>query len=173
MQSSAKQPAASSRANRPSAERQLQILRLRVQQAGLQASKTTEELSGIAESLDDLLEEMVNNRIDSKDRQERLGNGVRDPLRRVVDGSMQRLQQQLRMVEQGIGQPELARRRTEAAIQTTEEVLLELSAVLEKMLDLESYNELLDLVRGLIEDQEKLKEDTQRERKNRVKDLFK
>jgi hypothetical protein len=41
------------------------------------------------------------------------------------------------------------------------------------MLDLESYNELLDLVRGLIQDQQKIKDDTQTERKNRVKDLFK
>ena len=49
---------------------------------------------------------------------------------------------------------------------------MELAAVLEKMLYLESYNEILDLVRGLIEEQEKLKEDTQKERKKAVLDLF-
>jgi hypothetical protein len=41
------------------------------------------------------------------------------------------------------------------------------------MLDLESYNEILDLVRGLIEDQNELMEDTKSERKKKVLDLFK
>lgn len=153
--------------------RGLQITRLRVQQSGLQASKTAEELTGIAESLDDMLLEMVNNRVDSKDRQERLGTGVRDPLRRIVEVSMSQLKQEIDSIEQSVEDPEQALALTESAIQTTDQVLLDLSAVLEKMLDLESYNELLDLVRGLIQDQEKLKEDTQTERKNRVKDLFK
>ncbi|WP_372898104.1 polyketide synthase, partial [Stieleria sp.] len=153
-------------------QRELRIIGLRVQQSGLQASKTAEELTGIAESLDDLLLEMVNNRVDSKDRQERLGSGVRDPLRKIVDVSMEQLKQQIRAIEGSIEQPEQALEHTEAAIQTADQVLLELTAVLEKMLDLESYNELLDLVRGLIQDQEQLKEDTQQERKNRVKDLF-
>ncbi|QDV82330.1 polyketide synthase [Planctomycetes bacterium TBK1r] len=154
-------------------QRELRIIGLRVQQSGLQTSKTAEELTGIAESLDDLLLEMVNNRVDSKDRQERLGSGVRDPLRKIVDVSMEQLKQQIRAIEGSIEQPEQALEHTEAAIQTADQVLLELTAVLEKMLDLESYNELLDLVRGLIQDQEQLKEDTQQERKNRVKDLFK
>ncbi|MEO1617730.1 MAG: polyketide synthase [Planctomycetota bacterium] len=152
--------------------RQLQVLRLRVQQSSLQVSKTTEELTGIAESLDDLLQEMVNNRIDSTDRQERLGSGVRDPLRQIVSASMPKLKSQVEAIEASVSDPETATARTGNAIQTADQVLLELTAVLDKMLDLESYNELLDLVRGLIQDQEKLKEDTQQERKNRVKDLF-
>ncbi|MCO8125350.1 polyketide synthase [Stieleria sp. TO1_6] len=153
--------------------RQIQIMRLRVQQSSLQASKTAEELTGIAESLDDMLQEMVNNRVDSKDRQERLGLGVRDPLRRIVDVSISDLNRQLRAVEQSVEDPPKALEQTKLAIETVDNVLLELTAVLEKMLDLESYNELLDLVRGLIQDQDQLKEDTQQERKNRVRDLFK
>lgn len=153
--------------------RELRIIALRVQQSGLQVSKTAEELTGVAESLDDLLLEMVNNRVDSKDRQERLGMGVRDPLRKIADVSMEQLKQEIQSIEVGIEEPQKALQATESAIKTTDQVLLELTAVLEKMLDLESYNELLDLVRGLIQDQEQLKEDTQTERKNRVKDLFK
>ncbi len=163
---------AEANAEDPERMRQLQVIRLRVQQAGLQASKTAEELNGIAESLDDLLQEMVNNRIDSRDRQERLGSGVRDPIRTIVEVSMTRLKDQIDAIEQSVEEPETAVKQTETAIQTVDQVLLELSAVLEKMLDLESYNEILDLVRGLIDDQEKLREDTQEERKRRVKRLF-
>ena len=152
--------------------RELQIIGLRVQQSFLQATKTSEELTGIAESLDDLLQEMVNNRVDSPDRRERLGSGVRDPLRQVVEDLMSRLKQQLTAVEAAVETPPEAISKTEEAIATSDEVVLALAAVLEKMLYLESYNEILDLVRGLIEEQDKLKADTQKERKKAVLDLF-
>ncbi|MCC9601725.1 polyketide synthase [Stieleria sp. JC731] len=155
-----------------SRNRAIQILRLRVQQSSLQASKTAQEIVGIAESLDDLLQEMVNNRIDSKDRQERLGSGVRDPLRAVVDGSMKDLIATINAIELTVEDPQSATDNTEKSIAVADEVLLELTAVLEKMLDLESYNELLDLVRGLIQDQEALQEETKKERKNAIKSLF-
>lgn len=153
-------------------KRALQILRLRVQQSGLQASKTTQELTGIAESLDDILREMANNRVDSADRQERLGAGVRDPLRRIVSQSMKTLSDRIALIEQNVENAPEATRVSSLAVQDAEQVLLQLNEVLEKMLDLESYNEILDIVRGLIDDQEKLKADTKKERLKRVRNLF-
>jgi len=47
-------------------------------------------------------------------------------------------------------------------------VLSELEAVLSKMQDLETYNELLDIVRDLLKDQQKLIERTQQERKRQT-----
>ena len=40
--------------------------------------------------------------------------------------------------------------------------------ILQRMIELETYNELVDLVRKLIEDQEALTEETDRERKRRL-----
>ncbi len=152
--------------------RQQQVRRLRVQQSGLQARKTSEELSGIATSLDDLLEEMVNNRVDSVDRRERIGGGVRDPLRQIVSEPLARLQGQILEVEQLLAKPPQAAKKTAEAVQTAEDVLLRLTAVLDKMLDLESYNEILDMVRDLIGDQEELLDDTKAEQKRRLLELF-
>jgi hypothetical protein len=152
--------------------RQLQVRRLRVQQSGLQASKTAEELSGIATTLDDILEEMTNNRVDSIDRRERIGNGVRDPLRQIVEEPLQRLRDQILEIEKSVSDTEKAKKRTSEAVETAEDVLLRLTAVLDKMLDLESYNEILDMVRELIDDQKGLIDDTKIERKKRVLDLF-
>jgi hypothetical protein len=149
-----------------------QVRRLRVQQGGLQANKTSEELSGIAASLDDILREMLNNRVDSVDRRERIGMGVRDPLKQIVEGPLQTLRDQIKEIESSVGDPQVGVEKTAAAVQTSEQVLLELTAVLEKMLDLESYNEILDIVRELIEDQDKLLDETKEERKKRVLDLF-
>ncbi|WP_372718799.1 polyketide synthase [Novipirellula sp.] len=153
--------------------RAAQVRLLRVQQTGLQTNKTTEELTGIAASLDDLLQEMINNRVDSADRRERIGVGVRDPLKNIVAGPLQRLKDQIRAIEQNIEKPEDASAKTKAAVQTAEDVLLQLTAVLEKMLDLESYNEILDMVRELIDDQNELLDETKAEQKKRVLDLFK
>ena len=115
---------------------------------------------------------MVNNRVDSVDRQERIGAGVRDPLRQIVDDPLSRLQTQISEVERVIADQSLAAETAAESVQTAEEVLLQLTAVLEKMLDLESYNEILDLVRGLIDEQESLIEETKKERKKGVLDLF-
>jgi hypothetical protein len=152
--------------------RLIQVRRLRVQQSGLQAAKTSEELSGIAASLDDILREMINNRVDSVDRQERIGGGVRDPLRQIVDEPLARLREQIVDIERAVGDADEAMTRTATSIETADEVLLRLAEVLEKMLDLESYNEILDILRELIEDQEKLLDDTKSERKKGVLDLF-
>lgn len=154
-------------------DRKRQILRLRIQQSGLQAAKTSEELSGLATSVDDLLAEMVNNRVDSVDRRQRLGEGVADPLRKVVSGSLNTLNQQIEGMEQRIEEAAAAREQTALAVQSADQVLLELTAVLEKMLDLESYNEILDLVRSLMEAQDGLIDDTEKERTQRIRDLFK
>lgn len=151
----------------------LQLRRLRAQQSGLQANKTSEELAGIAASLDDILQEMINNRVDSVDRRERIGAGVRDPLRKIVAEPLQDLRDQIAEVEKSIAEPQIAAEKTVLAVESAEYVLLQLTAVLDKMLELESYNEILDMVRELIEDQQGLLDDTIDKRKNRLRNLFK
>ena len=150
-----------------------QWLELRIQQAGLQSTKSAEELRGIAASIDDILLEMINNRVDSPDRSERIASGVRDPLQRIVDGDLAKLRSQIDALIPLIGRGEPGRVASGGTVQTAEDVLLALEAVLEKMLDLESYNEVLDLIRGTIEQQDKLIEATEEQRKRALQDLFK
>lgn len=153
--------------------RAVQVRRLRAQQGGLQANKTSEELLGIALSLEDILLEMRNNRVDSVDRSERIATGVRDPIKATVAGALATLRAQIKEVESVVGDPEQGIARTAEAVSTAEQVILELNAILEKMLDLETYNEVLDLVRQLMDDQSDLTDDTKEERKKQVLDLFK
>ncbi|EMI58207.1 hypothetical protein [Rhodopirellula sallentina] len=174
--------------------RSRQRVQLRIRQAELQAAKTTDELAGIVAGLDSLLLEMVNNRIDSVDRRERLDEGVRTPLSDVVEEPFPNLRRQIVQLERilmatqtdgatddgsaGDGaenEPpadQRMRSAVETAVTTNDAILLQLSAVLEKMLDLESFNEILDLMRGLIQDQESLLDETEEEQSKRVLDLF-
>ena len=153
--------------------RALQVRRLRTQQSGLQANKISEELLGIALSLDDILLEMANNRVDSIDRSERIASGVRDPIKATVNGSLATLRKQITAVEVAVADAEQGVKLTAEAVGTAEDVILQLNAILEKMLDLETYNEVLDLVRQLMDDQSQLTDDTKKERKKQVLDLFK
>jgi hypothetical protein len=153
-------------------DRKLQVLRLRTQQSNLQATKTNDELSGIVASLGDLFDEMVNNRVDTVDRQTRLRDQVRKPLADVIAGSLAKLRAEVSQIETELANPEAATQTAAMAVQSAEKTLIELNAVLEKMLDLETYNEVLDLFRGLIEDQDSLLEDTKSEQKKKVLDLF-
>ncbi|MEP0347643.1 polyketide synthase [Rhodopirellula bahusiensis] len=157
-----------------------QRVQLRIRQAELQTTKSTEELAGIVVGLEDMLLEMVQNRVDSVNRRERLEVGVHDPLSAVVTEPLPRLQRQITSMERVLMSEDTAESSpanmtdaVTAAIATTDEVLLSLNAVLEKMLDLESFNEILDLVRGLISDQEELIEETEETRNQQVQDLFK
>ena len=150
-----------------------QVRRLRIQQSVLQANKTSEELLGIALSLDDILLEMLNNRVDSVDRSERIATGVRDPIKAIVDDSLATLRKQLKLIESVVDHTEQGVARAADAVNTAEKVILQLNAILEKMLDLETYNEVLDLVRQLMDDQSDLTDDTKQERKKQVLDLFK
>ncbi len=145
---------------------------LRSRQAALQTSKSQDELAGIASGVDDILEELANNRLDTPDRKERLMGRVRDPLKSVLEQeflAMDRLVDGLpKALESPTGQASAV-----SAVGACEQVLLRLDEILRGMLELEGYNELLDLVRELIDDQGNLIKETEKEQKSRVLDLFK
>jgi len=156
----------------PEADRALQVLRLRIQQADLQTAKTGDELTGIVAAIDDIILEMQNNRVDTPDRIERLSAGVRNPLGNVVSGSLFQLRSQIFAINKQAGDSASAPELAATAVQTSERVILELTEILEQMLDLESYNEVLDMVRGLIEQQESLIEATEDRQQKSLQDLF-
>ena len=60
----------------------------------------------------------------------------------------------------------------EAAIQQANDVLLAMDRVLENMLDLQTFNDLLDIVRSLIKDQEQLMIETRKQQKQQVLDFL-
>lgn len=151
-----------------------QLQRLRAEQTDLQSDKNREELAGIAASVADILGELVNNRIDSVDRRQRLEQGVYQPLDRLASQEFVTLQTQIRNLKQHLAAAETgdAGATLDESVVLVEEIMAGLDAVLEGMLELESYNELLEMVRGLIDEQEELIDKTKEEQKRRVLELF-
>ena len=74
---------------------QRRLLALKAQQSVLQCDKSEQELVGVAERVNDLRMQLVNNRIDSYDRQERLEAKVRQPIIELLQNEYQSLSEEL------------------------------------------------------------------------------
>ncbi len=141
------------------------------QQSVLQADKSQQELLSVAARVDNLRLQLVNNRIDSYDRQERLQEKVGAPLRTLLAGEYETLRTSLAAL-QTAALAGAGRESADVAAKALEVVLLKLEAIKASMQDIEDFNEIVDLVRGLLEDQEKVLTETEQEHRKRILDLL-
>jgi hypothetical protein len=146
---------------------------LRAQQSVLQADKSQQELLGVATRVEDIRLQLINNRIDNIDRQTRLHDRVYLPLKAVLDREMEDLRGRLNQMQSASLSPQGNAPQAAAAADAGDRVLVALDAIIANMLDLESYNEIIDLVRGLLDDEERLLEETQKKQKQDILDLLK
>jgi len=156
------------------AARAAELRQLRVQRAVQQSQKSVAEVQGVAAGFLGIREELINNRVDTEDRKNRLKDQIADPLNKTCSHQFPRLDEQLAALDallRDLGAKpagDQAAEPADLAIDQANVVLSELEAVLAKMQDLETYNELLDIVRDLLKDQGKLIERTQQERKRQT-----
>ncbi len=153
-------------------ERARSLRQLRTQRSLVQSDKSAQEVLGVAASFDDIRHELINNRVDSKDRESRLKDQIADPLRRIGETMFPALNVQLKSLQQQLDDPAASDQAVDLAVEMADAVLLELDKVLQKMLELESFNELMNIVRSLIEDQQEIIEKTKEEQKKGALDLL-
>lgn len=153
------------------AEQVQRLSGLWAQQSILQADKSQQELSSVAARVDNLRQQLVNNRIDSYDRQERLLSKVGVPLRELLAAEYPVLQRSLADLQSAT----LAGGGSRAAAESSralDAVLLKLDTIKSNMQDIEDFNEIIDLVRGLLDDQEKVLSETEQEQRKRILELL-
>ncbi len=153
------------------AEQVQRLSGLWAQQSVLQADKSQQELSSVAARVDNLRQQLVNNRIDSYDRQERLLTKVGVPLRELLANEYQVLQRNLADLQTATLAGEGAQPAADAS-RALDAVLLKLDAIKSSMQDIEDFNEIIDLVRGLLDDQEKVLSETEQEQRKRILELL-
>jgi len=161
----------SSDASAEEQQRSRERARLRFSGALQSITQLSYETMGVAEGFDEIVVELSNNRLDTEELKNRLIEGIAEPLKGIAGNLIPELEQ--RVVEyQGVfGEPESNQHRTETLIQT--DVVLEaMQQVLDRMLELESYNELVELLRGIIRDQERVSEETQKLRREKLRSLL-
>jgi hypothetical protein len=154
------------------AERALARRRLRVAGALQNVTQSAHEVQGLAEAFDDVHDQLQNNRVDNPDLMARVTEHIAQPLHQLGERSMTQLESQLQLVNEQVadataGPPALADSRRLA-----DQVLVEMQQVLDHMLELESYNEVVGLLRDIIDDQKTLNDRTKRQQNERLQDLL-
>jgi hypothetical protein len=146
---------------------------LRAQQSTMQADKSLAELRGIEKEIGQIRQELINNRIDSTDRQQRLEEKIRQPIVDLVEGTFPQLSRNLKELETVVASQTEVGNRITGNIQLTDTVLLSLQDILKNMVDIQDFNEIIDMVRGIMDQQDELLKKTKDEQKKQVLDLFK
>ena len=154
-----------------SPERQLAQRRLQVQWAAQNSVKNAQETLGVAEAISEIREELVNNRIDTEELKARLESGIADPLRRIAREMFPELERRLERLQGDLADPARGPQARSQAIQQTDAIVLAMREVLGRMIDLEDFNEAVELLRSIIQAQERVNVQTKQRQKQKLRDL--
>ena len=155
----------------PARQRDLRFLR--VQGALTNCRKGAPEISGVAESFDDICKQLVNNRIDTEELKKRLKGGIAEPLHRVADKLFPDLDRRLEELQSLLEDPKQAPALRDSAQQQAEEILLAMRKIRDRMIELEDFNEAVELLRNIVETQKKLHEQTEQQHKEKIRHMLK
>jgi len=136
------------------------------------SKRSAHETAEVAGSFDEIREEMINNRIDTEELKTRLKDGVADPLRKIVSERFPKFDAALVELTAKMADPQQAEAPKAAAVAQADAILVEMKQVLDKMLELETFNEVLDMLRQIIGAQEKINDETKAKQKSKLRDLL-
>jgi hypothetical protein len=154
------------------AQRALARRRLRVAGALQNITQSADEVLGVAEAFDEIHDQLTNNRVDNPEVKSRLRVEIAEPLHRIGKIRMPELAAQVQLLETLIEDGEAARPALGDALALADAILVEMRHVLERMLELETYNELVSQLRGIITDQREILRRTKERQKEKLKQLF-
>ncbi len=168
-------------AQRPDAQAKLHSLAtLRVQRAVQDARMGAAETSGIATSFEQIGAELQNNRVpDYEELLSRLNTGIAEPLHGIAEEMFPSFRSELENMREALSgaagnafDVEAIDQALTASVIQSERILTEMHRVLDRMLELETFNELVELLRSIIESQEQIAEQTRQERKAQLRRLL-
>ena len=161
--------------NTPARRARMQMLRS--QQAESQMTKSEGELRGVEREINQINQELINNRIDSIDRRTRLEDKIRKPLLVVLDQTWGPMASDIRAIEKSYSKSVKSESNVSellpSSIGKSNQIIVALTAILNDMIDIQDFNEVIDMVRGMIDDQSKVLEKTKQEQKKQLLDLLK
>jgi len=154
-------------------ERRRSLRLLRVRGALSNSRKSAAEVLGVAEAFDDIRKQLVNNRLDTAELKDRLQGGIAEPLHGIAKKMFPELEHRLESLQAALNNARQGPLLRDDAQHQADEILLAMQKVLDRMLELENFNEAVELLRNIIEMQEKLHEQTQQRHKQKIRDLLK
>jgi hypothetical protein len=154
-------------------ERQRTLRVLRVEGTLTNCRKSTQEVLGLAEAFDDICKQLINNRIDTAELKSRLQGGIAVPLHAIAADMFPELERRLEALRPALDNAKKGPGLRDRARQQAETILLAMQKVRDRMIELEDFNEALDLLRGIIEGQQQIREETQKRHKEKIRELLK
>jgi hypothetical protein len=135
------------------------------------SQRSAHETLQVALAFDELREEMINNRVDTEELKLRLKEGVADPLKNIVETMFPEFEARLKPLAGQLSDATAAAATRTASVAQLDAILVQMHQVLDKMLELETFNEVLDSLRQIIDLQEKINKDTKDKQKKKLRDL--
>jgi len=130
------------------------------------------ETDAIRAAFESVLEELVNNRIDTPQIRNRLQDKIIDPLATALTDNFEQTEEHLRLLDFALREGKTPTVTADACLDDMDQLLRQLAQILQEMRKLESFQEVIELLKGIIEDEKALKEKTEQERKNKLIDLL-
>jgi hypothetical protein len=85
---------------------------------------------------------------------------------------MRQLESQLQLTNERISDLQMGAAALADSLRLADGVLVRMQQILDRMLELESYNEVVALLRGIIDDQQTLNDRTKQQQADRLRDLL-
>ena len=146
---------------------------LQVERVLQNSQRSSHETLQVAVAFDEIREEMINNRVDTEELKTRLKEGVADPLKRIVETRFSALEESLKQLAAALSDPNAAVTAAgQGAWRKLTQSWWRCKQVLDKMLELETFNEVLDMLRQIIDAQEKVNAETKQKQKQKLRDLI-
>jgi hypothetical protein len=142
-----------------------------VQWGAQQAERSKEELTSLALSFAEIREELINNRVDTPEREMRLAAKIIAPLREIAATMLPELRMSLDRLEQKVAARDLPA-EAPLVVEQANQILAAMDQILQQMVELEDYAELVNIMRSIMDDQQRLLNETKEEQKRRLLDLF-
>jgi hypothetical protein len=138
---------------------------LHVQRAMQNARKNAQETLGVAIAFDEIRDELVNNRLDTEELKGRLEDRISEPLKKIVNERFAELEKRLSHLQENLASEPSGPEALAASQQQFDVIVVEMQQVLSQMLELETFNEAIALLRSIMESQEQIHEKTKQQRK--------
>jgi len=136
------------------------------------SERSKDEVVNLATAFDDIREELANNRIDTPELTERLDAGIARPLRTIGETRYAPLLEKLKQLGGQLASPDAAVKSQAEAVAQIDGILVEMQGILDRMLELETFNEALEMLRKIIETQEEVNEETKQQQKKSLRSLI-
>ena len=139
--------------------------------------KEVYDLTGIIESFRTIRLEMINNRILTEDERKRIEQEIIQPMQELIGSDFPDIDELLGVLNRLISDQSEPRRplaleERQKILDSFDATILKMTAIRDKMASMESFNEAIELLRSIIQQQQLLRNETIEERDRRLRGLL-